>query len=261
MERSWPEIHQSWQRDGFARLGPVLTPAEADALGQELESVASRAPDGPNPYGTLVHNVWTESPGCAALIHSGRLDALMRQLLDVPGLLLFHDLLIWKQPGNQSELMWHQDYSYWPLEPTVGVALWIALDDAEVANGCMHYLPGSHRLGERRPATFAGGGDLDERVAALPPLDLERARRDARAVPVRAGEAIVHHPLVWHMSPVNTSERHRRAWSTVWVSPASRWDPSHAVHPFNYTLNPEPGTLVSGELFPVFPVQQPDSEP
>jgi len=250
--RDWDEIHEDWARDGFARLGLVLSAEEAADLGEALAALANQAPEVGNPYGKLIHNVWSETPGCAQLIHSGRLDSLMRELLGLPEVLLFHDLLIWKQPGNQSELMWHQDYSYWPLQPSVGASLWIALDDTDVANGCLHYAPGSHLLGERRPAVFAGGGAMAPAVAAMPPLDLQEAARLSVPVPVRAGEAIVPHPLTWHMSPINRSARNRRAWSTVWVSADVRWDTGHAVHPFNYTLQPESGALVRGPLFPRF---------
>ncbi len=165
--------------------------------------------------------------------------------------MLFQDNLVWKRPGAGARIEWHQDYSYWPLSSPAGLTLWIALDAADVADGCIHYLPGTHRLGERAPQDFVAGA----RQGARPDLEpLDARGREHEAVPVRAapGDAIAHDPLVWHMSPPNRSQRERRALTVSWIEPSNRWAPAHAPHPYNYLLAPREGANVTGELFPVF---------
>jgi ectoine hydroxylase-related dioxygenase (phytanoyl-CoA dioxygenase family) len=83
-------------------------------------------------------------------------------------------------------------------------------------------------------------------------LDAESRQDEVIAMPARAGEVLAHHPLTWHMSPANDSNRHRRAWSVTFVGPEVKWAPEHAPHPFEYQLQPRPGSHLRGELFPRF---------
>ena len=257
--RDWQGIREAWSRDGFARIGPVLTRGEAAALGDHLSAAASKVAESDSPYGVLIHNVSKETPACHQLIDSGRLAEVACGVLDLTKVLLFQDLLIWKQARTASDLAWHQDYSYWPLRYTQGGMLWIALDDAHEGNGCMHYVPGSHHRGERRPTPFSDNMPVSPALAPLDLIDTEQAAREAVPVPVAAGEAIMHHPLVWHMSPTNTTKQARRAWATTWLEVGAVWDTSHANHPYNYTLRPADGTLVRGPMFEAYGPNSPDS--
>ncbi len=63
-----------------------------------------------------------------------------------------------------------------------------------------YYIPGTHRLGESQPADFIVGTGQSARPG-LPPLDWANRKTETVTVPARARELLVHHPLVWHMSP------------------------------------------------------------
>ena len=237
----------SWDRDGWARLGVVLEPGELEALRAELDAWAPSAPT--NAYGLLFHNLWWELPGFRRLVASGE---IARKILDATNhneLVLFQDNLVCKLPGNPTEIQWHQDASYWPLSGWQGVTSWLCLDDADAVNGAMEHVPGSHRWGVRAPADFIrGAGQPDD--SGLPPLEPEgRPRIVADA---RAGELLIHHPLLWHRSGPNQSSRPRRAWSVNWISPDLRWDLAHAPHPYTWALSPPDGGPVQGERFPRF---------
>jgi len=60
------------------------------------------------------------------------------------------DLIMWatyffcKGPGGV-EIPWHQDLSYWPLEPLINISAWIAIDKVTVENSCVQLIPGSHK--------------------------------------------------------------------------------------------------------------------
>ena len=45
------------------------------------------------------------------------------------------------------EMPWHQDGHYWPIRPLAAITVWIAIDDSTTENGCMRYVPGSHKSG------------------------------------------------------------------------------------------------------------------
>src|SRR5581483_9191587 len=117
-------------------------------------------------------------------------------------------------------------------------------------NGCLAYIPGTHRDGERRPTAFTTGERDPDGHEALPLLDA-RAREGERVLALaRAGEALAHHPLVWHGSAPNRSATHRRAWSVTLVAPHVLYDASHAPHPFNYELGLTRGAPLPEDRFP-----------
>jgi ectoine hydroxylase-related dioxygenase (phytanoyl-CoA dioxygenase family) len=58
----------------------------------------------------------------------------------------WHDQIFYKPAHHGGVVAWHQDYSYWTrTTPMAHLSCWIGLDDATRENGCVHYIPGSHR--------------------------------------------------------------------------------------------------------------------
>ena len=66
-----------------------------------------------------------------------------------------------KLPGDGKAVSWHQDASYWPLTPARAVTVWLAIDDADVENACMKFIPGSHHYGH---LTFRMSEDSESNV-------------------------------------------------------------------------------------------------
>ncbi|KAH3801110.1 hypothetical protein DPMN_154755 [Dreissena polymorpha] len=54
------------------------------------------------------------------------------------------------QPGIGGEVIPHQDSAFLFTDPMRLVCFWIALEDATLENGCLWFIPGSYKLGERR---------------------------------------------------------------------------------------------------------------
>jgi ectoine hydroxylase-related dioxygenase (phytanoyl-CoA dioxygenase family) len=125
------------------------------------------------------------------------------------GFRLFHDQLFSKPAKHGSVVAWHQDYSYWTwTTPMSHLTCWLGLDDVDTENGCMYYVPRSHRWGFLKKKSLAG--DMD---AIRDALTLEQVREYDNKTPVsmRVGEASFHHPLLMHGSYENRSERSHRA--------------------------------------------------
>src|SRR3954454_12323331 len=80
------------------------------------------------------------------LLTEPRIVALIRDLVG-PDVIGWGSHFFCKMPGDGKRVAWHQDSSYWPLTPTKAVTAWLAIDDADVENACMRYIPGSHHLG------------------------------------------------------------------------------------------------------------------
>ncbi len=110
-----------------------------------------------------------------------------------------------KMPRDGKRVAWHQDASYWPLTPSKTVTVWLAIDDADVENACMRFIPGSHKLGHLtyRPSADSENNVLDQTVENAEefgdPVDVE----------LKAGEASLHSDLLLHGSKANESDRRR----------------------------------------------------
>ena len=243
-----PDPRASYAALGAAPLGPVLDSDELQRVRAAFgELVAAHGVAG--PYATIVHDAWRKSETLAALVP--RLGALACAAIDAEELVLFHDHLLHKPPGGE-DMAWHQDFSYLPLDRPAGVTLWIALDDIDEDNGCLYYLFGSERLGERR-AAWGLQGERDPR-AALPPLEAPAGERGFPAV-TGAGCAIAHHVYLWHHSPSNRSERPRRSWALSWVGADVRWSPRHAPHPRSAVSARAEGEALEEDLVRVRPTR------
>lgn len=124
-----------------------------------------------------------------------------------PNILLWGGSIVVKEPRTKGYFSWHQDEEYWNLEPKgKAVVAWLALGEVNAGNGCMRYIPGSHREGSflheltyhpdnylRRGQRLINDPDLDEAV------DIE----------LHPGEMSLHHGLVVHGSGANESDQPR----------------------------------------------------
>ncbi len=127
------------------------------------------------------------------------------------GLVLDYDQLLAKPPQRPGGVFpWHQDLAYWPVTPDTRTAtIWLAIDDATLDNGCMRFVPGSHleeRLRPHRPLC----GDRGEAHALV--AEVDPARDQIVPVPIRRGDATVHHERVLHGSGGNGTAGWRRAY-------------------------------------------------
>lgn len=120
-----------------------------------------------------------------------------------------------KMPGDGKRVSWHQDASYWPLTPSKAVTVWLAIDDADVENACMRYIPGSHVLGHLtyKLSENDEANVLNQTVAGVEKLG------EPVAVELRAGEISIHSDLLLHGSEANQSAR-RRCGLTLRYCPA-----------------------------------------
>ncbi len=126
------------------------------------------------------------------------------QLFIGPDIALFASHYISKPPRSGKPVLWHQDGSYWPLEPMSVVSLWLAVDNSDEHNGCMKVIPGSHRdelsaLRENTTTESVLGSEADREVDEGTAVSLVLA----------AGDVEVHHLNTMHSSDANRSEDRR----------------------------------------------------
>lgn len=212
---------QSYELNGYLAGVRILNNEQLDALRTELARLMEPGlasdrrfyeyhhNESSEPGQTLFHalGAWRVSPAFHDLIFHRAMTIPARQLLG--GRVRFwHDQLFVKPAHDGGIVAWHQDYSYWTrTEPIAHLTCWIGLDDSTKENGCVHYVPGSHKW-ELLPR----GSLADDMDAALARMPVER-KRDFRpvAIELKAGYASFHHPMLIHGSYENRSGRPRRA--------------------------------------------------
>ncbi len=143
-------------------------------------------------------------PAFKAFAQQPKLLDLVRGLIG-PRIKVFRDQMLLKPPGGQAKPV-HQDQSYFRVQPEGDlITAWIALDDATVENGCMCYVPGSHKYG-----IFDIASDPERPVHHIPNTKGIALREPARC-PVPAGSVIFHHGCTLHTSDVNRTDTWRKA--------------------------------------------------
>jgi ectoine hydroxylase-related dioxygenase (phytanoyl-CoA dioxygenase family) len=213
---------KSFEENGFISGIQILTEDQVDILNQELiqlQSVSAEekklfyhyeSNESEDPDKVLFHAIggWRVTPGFHDLIWAPAYRMAAYQLLGQP-LRLFHDQLFCKPAKHGGVVAWHQDFSYWTFtKPMHHLTCWIGLDDANIENGCLYYVPGSHKWGLLPITGLAGDMDAVRQVlnqAQIAVFENKFANELSR------GYASFHHPLTMHGSYANYSERPRRA--------------------------------------------------
>ena len=164
-----------------------------------------------DPSTVLFHalGAWRIEPGLHDVLWNPRFLVAANQLLGNVPVRFWHDQLFCKPPKKGGVVAWHQDYSYWTrTKPVAHLTCWCGLDDSTEENGCLQYVPGSHRWGLLDKPELAG--DLMGIENYLTPE--QRKNFKPVLVETKAGEAIFHHPLTLHGSSENRSDKPRRAF-------------------------------------------------
>jgi non-heme Fe2+,alpha-ketoglutarate-dependent halogenase len=135
-----------------------------------------------------------------------------------PDFLLLATHFFCKYGPDDKFVAWHQDATYWGLEPPKALTVWYAVDDSDVENGCMRVIPGSHQGGLRVHGKAEAHGNLLSINQEVPVTAEEE--RSAVDLILHAGEASIHDGWLIHGSLPNRSHR-RRCGLTLRYVPTS----------------------------------------
>lgn len=216
---------RAWQCDGFVVIERLIGEDAVARLREAYDAILARrvVAGGDRMLGGITRQVMMACTAHPAFHRNEALDEaaeIAEQLLGEAPVRSF-DMLIDKPPGHPHATPWHQDMSYAGLPfapegsaiPLETLQFWVALDDVDALNGCMHFLPGQHT----RPllAHRVASGDPNDDARLLELVDAERQLDLSRAVaaPLRAGGATLHSYGTPHYTPPNRSaDRPRRAF-------------------------------------------------
>ncbi|HMO13156.1 MAG TPA: phytanoyl-CoA dioxygenase family protein [Pirellulaceae bacterium] len=207
------QAKEQYDRDGYAIFRNVL---DMNLIAEARRHITWLMEQNPHLRPEQFHHpLMRNDPFWVRLVSDERLLDIA-DLFIGPNIALFSSHYISKPPRDGQAVLWHQDGSYWPLEPMNVVTLWLAVDDSTAENGCMRVIPGTQHF-ELQPM------QENKNVANVLESQIDPAFVDEQAavnIELRAGDVSVHHPNVIHGSNANTSER-RRCGLTIRYIPTS----------------------------------------
>ena len=163
------------------------------------------------------------------------------------------EAIVFNKPPQRSGLLhWHQDVSYFPLEPNNQIACWIPFDVVTENSGAMVYALGSHLKGTRGSSNLISGVPLPGETRAALPKDPTVEGYEKRVYEMFPGDMLVHDGRTWHASGPNTSTRERRGLSFRYIVGETRYVMrGGSAGPFTKQTDLQDGDLVDDPAFPV----------
>ena len=209
----------SYRQNGFVVLHDFLTPEELETWRQAVDGAVRQRgkqkmfnqevdEDQEETYYDYVFvqriNLWQDSLDVRRLILDPRLGRMASDLAGVEGVRIWHDQALIKQPWA-NPTGWHLDNPYWSYSSRKTLSLWVALDDATLQNGCLYFLPGSHKT-----ASYDNAG-IGENIGDI--FRVYPQWKDIMASPaeMKAGSASFHNGLIAHGAGANMTPGWRRA--------------------------------------------------
>lgn len=133
-----------------------------------------------------------------------------------PNIICWATAVLSKPPGSEKYVPWHQDASFWGLQPARTVTVWLAIDDVDTENSAMQWIPGTHNKGHL-PIE-------DTETDSV--FHMQTAGADAMGEPVhdelRAGQFSLHADMLVHGSGPNHSDRRRCGLTLRYCPPEVR---------------------------------------
>ncbi|MDQ3813784.1 MAG: phytanoyl-CoA dioxygenase family protein [Armatimonadota bacterium] len=207
------EVQELFNGDGFVVVPHLFSVAEVKSFKAEIERIldevrAEMSAAGKDPAHALRTGVYVGLAARSEFFRQALRDA---RLLDVlqgimgPHIEFLSDKVVYKNAATSFASPWHQDWPYW--RGCHKISIWVALDDATPANGCLRLIPGSHQ------AALLHDGDTSDKMGFDNRLRPELVDEStAVTAAVEAGGAVFFHDLTIHGSHRSTTAQDRWVW-------------------------------------------------
>ncbi len=194
----------TYAKQGYLVVRQLYPPAEMVSWKQHIQDAMRDDGSLNDPSGVRVWKAGAIDSGLAAWMTEPKVVQVLRTLIG-PKIEFLSVKAVFKNAAHAFGSPWHQDWFYWEGAPKLSV--WLALDDATPANGCLKMIPGSHHQIHRMVRADDGLG-FARRVE-----DDAIRGRSVDSIEVARGDAVFFHDLTLHSSYPNTSGADR--WSLI----------------------------------------------
>lgn len=253
---------EAYQRDGFVVIDDFLNSEELevwrsvtqDAVDQRLEARNAEQPSilsnqaNPDDYYAQVFTqclrLADTHEGMHDLMFDARMGELVGTLAGVNGIRIWHDQALFK-PAYGNPTAWHLDNPYWSFYSPDALSIWVALDDATLENGCLYYLPGTHKTARYENAGI--GANQRDLFKSYP----EWMEIPSVATPARAGSAVIHNGLTAHGAGANMTNGPRRAMTCAYMPDGSVFNGQKNILPDELFKSYQIGDVLNSEWNPL----------
>lgn len=204
-----------YNTNGF--LGPIdlLTPEEVLEVRRHVEEVEAK-------LGTQIQKrcqikAHLPFPFLTELISHPRLLDAVEDLIG-PDILCWGASFFQKEASDKTFVSWHQDSTYYGIDPPDTLTAWLAISEASIASGCMRFIPGSQNKGLYSHDELKTSENLLSRGQTVKGIDESKAV----FVPLKAGQFSFHKEDTLHASHPNTTNDRRIGLSIHYVAPHIR---------------------------------------
>jgi non-haem Fe2+, alpha-ketoglutarate-dependent halogenase len=194
---------EAYRRDGF--YSPVRVMSAADAQGYRAALEAHEAKLGQPLQSNMRHKTHLLFTWADALVHHPKvLDAVEDAI--GPDILCWTTTFFIKEANSPGFVSWHQDSTYWGLDPDEVITAWVAFTEVDEANGYMQVIPGSHKIDQLPHVdTFHKDNLLSRGQEIAVEVDVNKAV----GLAMHAGEMSLHHIKLVHGSAANRTNDRR----------------------------------------------------
>ena len=225
-----PEEKQFYDENGFILKKAIASTEEIEKIREEIQNIHNRMAEEPTegvglsweefddpdlpPRLKQLMNSEVISPTLNKILRSDIMLNIIEQMIG-PDVSLYHSKLLPKDAKDGTSIPWHQDYAYWNRDDNrpLMVNCQLAIDATTQENGCIQFVPGSHKRGlqehQRRQQTFGVFLSRSEDSDKSEPGHYHE-RADAVQVEMEPGDGVFFNALIIHGSAANTSDLPRR---------------------------------------------------
>lgn len=244
-----------FNQQGFIKLKNVLSPEAINYYRGEITQkvIELNTNDVPleqrSTYGKAflqIMNLWTKSELVKEFVFGKRLAKIAADLMEVPGVRLYHDQALYKEPGG-GITPWHADQYYWPLSSNNTVTVWIPLMALDLEMGPLEFSPGTQHMKFGRDLEI---GDESEKKLSevLKDNPLERSIFDL-------GEVSFHQGWTFHRAGANTSTVPREVMTIIYMEEDMRLiapkNKNHQSDWDNWMPGAKVGEIINSPLNPL----------
>jgi phytanoyl-CoA hydroxylase len=190
------------ERAGIKIPGKDIKTGESDGINEDADYYAK-------VFDQLL-NLWQTNEAMKEIMIDDRIGKMASQLSGADGIRIWHDQALIKRPWA-NPTAWHLDTPFWSFSDRRAISIWVALDDATMENGCLFFIPGSHKVTNFDKISI--GRNMDGIFDIYPQLKNSKPA----AAPMKAGSCSFHNGLTVHGANANMTNGFRRAMTCAYM--------------------------------------------
>lgn len=233
LEQWRTSVHEAMlERNGLKMPGKAITLGDDDGINKDAEYY--------NNVFDQILNLWQTNSKMKELMLDPRIGKMAADLANVDAIRVWHDQALVKRPWA-NPTSWHVDTPFWSFSDRRALSIWIALDDATLENGCLFFIPGSHKI-----TTFENPG-IGRNMNAIFEFYPNLRKSPSAAVAMKAGSCSFHNGLTIHGAHANMTPGFRRAMTCAFMPDGNVYNGQPNILPDAYLKTIKVGDLLNND--------------